>query len=857
MDRYPQAMPPYANAQQPGDAAASHPPNPHPHTLLKVSSEPNVRLHQPPVHPVCQEVKPRLTKEQHDILEAHFQQQHKPSTTTKKGFAESLGVPLEKINNWFQNRRAKVKQDMKKQMAQYNMHVQMQPQQHPPQQQQQQQQPQMPQQQIPMHTPMQAPPQSAPQSQPQRPDFSYGPPDMSSSSLPGNGFAVQQAPEMMAPQMPPQDYSSSHGHHALSSISESAHPGSFDVVMQSLVNAGYPVQASSANGMPPGLQPTEPFASFDGSSVPHSMGGESHFAFADFSGSDPFGDGLGDYGADHFDYSTLASSAPASFSGHNARASASIETSPYSAGQSLQNGGSSATSVQSGWMDDAARVNQREDSQEGSICGSVPGPGGQWMANHFQPQGVYQQSNTSNQTLISTAADPSEASMYQFGHPDFNPPFPFSDEALHRRDSPATALAQSMGNVEIQGQSNGDFKQPDQPSSTSSSIATRRQRPRPAALGQAALRSASYSAGMPSSPGANSHNLKADHTLRRIRSTGLVNSGRIQKANAGSAQRSPMHFTFAEAAVSPKFTTSTYGGPSISGPPVSTGSLAPPTPLTPSEAGRFPSWQSPGNVQSSVTSNQDTTSRADGTGVLYSMAPTSAAFSTASPPETPLSLASLYGHRARVSNGSLVRDTPPQSAPAQQQSFPRSAFAPQQTSMAEEAHQQPQPHQQPHPHPQPQQQQQPHLQVQPQQHHLHHHQSMENTHSQLMMQQHAQRRPSLPEGVVPYDMAAMQYAVPMVNADGDLQMAHPMQFAQDPSMNYGKQSQPTIAFSPDMGNSQMQHHMGMHQPSLYVHHYSPPDGSSGHGGQANSRRPSEMQPKSYIFANQTPGDFKA
>lgn len=98
MDRYPPAMPPYANSQQAGDQAASHPPQPHPHTLLKVSSESNVRLHQPPVHPVCQEVKPRLTKEQHDILEAHFQQQHKPSTNTKKGFAESLGVPLEKIN---------------------------------------------------------------------------------------------------------------------------------------------------------------------------------------------------------------------------------------------------------------------------------------------------------------------------------------------------------------------------------------------------------------------------------------------------------------------------------------------------------------------------------------------------------------------------------------------------------------------------------------------------------------------------------------------------------------------------------------------------------------------------------------
>jgi len=63
---------------------------------------------------VCTDAKPRLTKDQHEILEAHFRQQPKPSTSTKKGYAENLGVPLDKINNWFQNRRAKVKQEAKK-----------------------------------------------------------------------------------------------------------------------------------------------------------------------------------------------------------------------------------------------------------------------------------------------------------------------------------------------------------------------------------------------------------------------------------------------------------------------------------------------------------------------------------------------------------------------------------------------------------------------------------------------------------------------------------------------------------------------------------------------------------------------
>lgn len=52
----------------------------------------------PPQKPPTCDVKPRLTKEQHDVLEQHFQAQHKPSTMVKKDFAAKLGVPLDKIN---------------------------------------------------------------------------------------------------------------------------------------------------------------------------------------------------------------------------------------------------------------------------------------------------------------------------------------------------------------------------------------------------------------------------------------------------------------------------------------------------------------------------------------------------------------------------------------------------------------------------------------------------------------------------------------------------------------------------------------------------------------------------------------
>jgi hypothetical protein len=49
-------------------------------------------------HQVACDIKPRLTKEQHDILEAHYTEQTKPNTSTKKGFAESLNVSLDKVN---------------------------------------------------------------------------------------------------------------------------------------------------------------------------------------------------------------------------------------------------------------------------------------------------------------------------------------------------------------------------------------------------------------------------------------------------------------------------------------------------------------------------------------------------------------------------------------------------------------------------------------------------------------------------------------------------------------------------------------------------------------------------------------
>ncbi|KAF7555635.1 hypothetical protein G7046_g6491 [Stylonectria norvegica] len=57
------------------------------------------------------ETKPRLSKEEVEVLESEFQKNHKPNSSTKKSLAESMRVDNARINNWFQNRRAREKKE--------------------------------------------------------------------------------------------------------------------------------------------------------------------------------------------------------------------------------------------------------------------------------------------------------------------------------------------------------------------------------------------------------------------------------------------------------------------------------------------------------------------------------------------------------------------------------------------------------------------------------------------------------------------------------------------------------------------------------------------------------------------------
>lgn len=56
------------------------------------------------------EPKPRLAKDEVELLEREFAKNPKPNSSTKRELAEQMGVEVPRINNWFQNRRAKEKQ---------------------------------------------------------------------------------------------------------------------------------------------------------------------------------------------------------------------------------------------------------------------------------------------------------------------------------------------------------------------------------------------------------------------------------------------------------------------------------------------------------------------------------------------------------------------------------------------------------------------------------------------------------------------------------------------------------------------------------------------------------------------------
>ncbi|KAF2706616.1 hypothetical protein K504DRAFT_60658 [Pleomassaria siparia CBS 279.74] len=719
-----------------GDSAPQRPPS-QPRLPAKPATAPPAKNHTG-----CADVKPRLTKEQHDMLEAHFQTQNKPSTSTKKGFAETLNVPVDKINNWFQNRRAKVKQDHKKLINQYNMNMGMYgtPQ-------------------IPIVT-SQYPPRPE-HSQPQPPmnqDYYSVNADISPTCLPVESIERPSALDLgsQISLHPPFDM-----HHSLRSIPETDRSTSYhpDAVMQSFMAAtAGPSYMQNNSASLPQQDANYPY---DVNSLPHTYANHtSNSAEAQHSTSS-------------------ISSEPSPFSG------AQPTITRQSSGDPNPSSVTSIVSAFSGWVDEQ---NTGPEMKSLNDCGNpfqynIPQASVSehtlplWASNgqsqSFSQSDFYQHPNASAHAIMPSPGQ-SERKL-STGPSEFGTPPAFGDDAFARRNSSTTNLANNIEAVHIQSGNPDDFKQPNQPSS----IAARRHK-RPTALNSNTLRSASYTGGMPS-PGAN------DQTLRRIRSSGIASAaGRIQKPNPGSAQRSPMTLTFAEAAASPKFARA-FSASSTSG------SLAPPTPLTPNEMPRQLYWQSNAVIRGHQSMPEH--SSPESFNAQWSVEPQSAGLysSATSPPSTPIDMVQL--NQALLAD-ELYRSTPPQSAPATQQSFSRTSF------------------------------------IHPPQMRSGFHSTSDLTIVQPKPSH--SRRPSLPDaGHVPLDDSHLQYPVQYGG----------YQYDDYKDINLNGISH-NVPFAPPIA-----------MPEFLVHEYTPPHGVGPHPHLL--RRTAEPQPKQFIFANQSQKDFRS
>jgi hypothetical protein len=734
--------------------------------------------------PTC-DVKPRLTKEQHDVLEQHFQVQHKPSTLVKKDFASKLGVPLDKINNWFQNRRAKVKQDRKKVANQLNMALNTQYGMygHSTMPAMAGQYPHHPEQ-LQLHMTMNQ-------------DYHNMTADISPASLPVQGVDGTSALDLASQISLQQSYDMQ----ALRSIPEANRSTAYppNAVMNSFMaaaNGSFMHNPTMSVNAPEVDYPydTTGFSNELSFSVPTDMQNQpasSHSAYA----------GYANLGGLPYTLTDLNTNSSMPAEAHQSTASLSTHSSPFSGVQASatpqsSNGPTppsvaSVVSAYSGWTEDpnsGTLNNQAEETEDQfttpyALNGAASSSEqtlpfwAQTGTNATYSHGFYQQPNLSSQAILSSP-DQDMARKPSIGPSDFDAPPLFHDDVFTRRNSSTSNLAGNFEAIQIRNGTPDEFKQPGQPTS----IAQRR-KGRPVTLNPGAMRSASYSAPMPSPGGTN------DHALRRIRSSGIPNAaGRVQKSQPGSAQRSPMVANFSEAAASPKFAR-TFSS-SSSATMGQGGSLAPPTPLTPQDMGLY--WQNNTVIRPHSVMPEHNSPESMNTN--WSAEPQSAGVfaKSVSPPTTSIELQQMT--QAQFANDAMYRDSPPQSAPATQQTFPRPVYM-----------------------------QHPHMRA-----------GFHSTTDLTIAQPKPShfRRPSLPDTApAPVDETS---------------------FFQNGNFNYEDYKDISLTniahnvpFAPRPSQA----------PEFLVHEFIPPQGNDLHGNMY--RRSTEPQAKNYIFANQGPRDFKS
>ncbi|KAF2153067.1 hypothetical protein K461DRAFT_293361 [Myriangium duriaei CBS 260.36] len=613
------------------------------------------------------DVKPRLTKEQHDILENHYQGQNKPNTQTKKGFAEALGVSLDKVNNWFQNRRAKSKQDAKKAASQYTMDGQ----------QTQQGGQSAVASSASSQTDVGADDISAQflnsdcLSSP-NPDSAISIDPMSLSN--GLGITRDDAADQPPTTMSPQDMMTTKHAELIPDNLKIEPSDDMDLHRRTLTQEQFDSFANASEYVT-GRQIS--------SGIHESPKHESELFDSYLNDMSTFGASLDsndmqtDSAADNFgsssslfpDVTSAANDIPRNPSVHSSVSDWSEHSTPSLSVTPVEH------HADSGY---AASDHDLDISPRGK---SISSNSAQWQPGQSVPCDFEAMEREFKEIAARNNSNSTSSDMTRRNSsiPFAERQFAFANEQPFTQSEAPASLTQSMNNM---GLSNDATPRGHSVSSISgNTIAARRQRPRPQPLinTSSAMRSASYCGPLPTAPGVMNPSAMPPTapTLRRIKSSNVMNggiaSGRIQKSVSG-AQRSPLNFTFAEAMNSPKFTrrTSSYS-PANGGLGMGGGNLAPPTPLSPTELSHRLELQR----QSSQIFGARQLSRQPSINELQEeshqqmLSTNNNPFS--SPPTTP-NYPVQYG-RNRLANGMLAENTPPQSAPASQQCFPSSIYS--------------------------------------------------------------------------------------------------------------------------------------------------------------------------------------
>ncbi len=449
----------------------------------------------------------------------------------------------------------------------------------------------------------------------------------------------------------------------------------------------------------------------------------------------------------------------------------------------------------------------------------------QWQPGQSVPVDINQRNEEFRQAAQAARLAESQA---------FEQPLAFpTDETFVRRGSQASTLANSMGNVNIhtpQPDRSAVFKSPGPPAN----IAARRQRPRPAPLGPAAMRSQSYSGAAqqfsPAHPHPSTH-LTQDQQLRRIRSAVAMNGGvahgRIMKSTPGSAQRSPVNFSFANAMNTPHFMRS-----------ASHGNLAPPTPMSPHDFTRYDPIQQ-GQSYAVSLPHQPSISEVEfeqhlSSGLSYASSGSGSSQKiSSSPPHTPLYFENPYMQRHNTNT--IMENTPPQSAPPGQTCFQSNIFATSTPPVPQ--HKFDQNTMNPPP----------------------------STQSQQQMHSHSQRQQTVPTVTFaptqqsnvttgPPPGFPLQFAegIPTKTPEGTIKMSFPpqAQLMQEQSRQMSTPPQTQFAFV-NPGSSPSMYYNSQPVSELTMHHYAHPLWTQ----YAAQRKPVESAQKNFTFANHGPNDF--